>query len=313
MLKPLRLTTDPRYTNLDYLRILAALGIVWFHTLDAPARDVAYAGLPIFLLMSVAFMSMKPDVVSWWPYVKKQSSRLLAPWLFWSVFYLAVKLWHSSTNSESILGSLSPGMIVGGTSGHLWYLTFCFTASLVIWFLVRQTRSLPLELIISIAVVSGCTLLWHQSIITQYLQLGFPWQQWFYAMPAIPIGFAIGRSQLIPEKLQKWRVLAVSVLASISVCVLLWSTEQCSTAVSYAVAITLVSGGFVLPQTNKFVVAFLPSLTLGVYVMHPFIQDIVFKFSQNHISPMLRVLLVFVGACIFTVGLKQIPWLKRFV
>jgi peptidoglycan/LPS O-acetylase OafA/YrhL len=40
-----------RIASLDALRILAAVGIIWFHMERAPLRQIGYAGLPVFLLV----------------------------------------------------------------------------------------------------------------------------------------------------------------------------------------------------------------------------------------------------------------------
>jgi len=54
---PLSLRSE-RIVSIDGLRILAAVGIVWFHTDGAPFRQIAYVGLPVFLLI---FFSLIPN------------------------------------------------------------------------------------------------------------------------------------------------------------------------------------------------------------------------------------------------------------
>jgi len=45
-----RRTVNDRNASLDYLRLLAAVGIVWFHSM-ATGNRVAYLALPFFLVL----------------------------------------------------------------------------------------------------------------------------------------------------------------------------------------------------------------------------------------------------------------------
>ncbi|OHB66936.1 MAG: hypothetical protein A2Y77_18340 [Planctomycetes bacterium RBG_13_62_9] len=85
-------TSAARIASIDRLRILAAIGIVWFHTKGAPGRQIAYAGLPIFLLIWFSLVASRDPLPCVRDFLRRAWDRLLAPWLFWSVVYAACKL-----------------------------------------------------------------------------------------------------------------------------------------------------------------------------------------------------------------------------
>ena len=123
-----------RIANIERLRILAAFGIVWFHTEDALWRSVGYAGLPIFLMVfcSLIALKQKPDDISY--FTMKRAGRLLKPWLFWSIVYLCFKIFKRALYGEDVFGFFTGHMFISGTSIHLWYLPYAFLVALFINF-----------------------------------------------------------------------------------------------------------------------------------------------------------------------------------
>src|SRR5437764_109811 len=80
---------DPnRFTGVDFVRFFAATGIVWFH-LGSPGSDLAYAGLPILLVLSIALPVIHAGGRSLVDEVSRRGKRLILPWLFWSTFYFS--------------------------------------------------------------------------------------------------------------------------------------------------------------------------------------------------------------------------------
>jgi len=83
---PLSLSVE-RIANIDRLRIVAAVGIVWFHTMGAPYRRIGYTGLPIFLLVFFSLILRSTHADSTAQFLKRRWDRLMVPWLFWSIVY----------------------------------------------------------------------------------------------------------------------------------------------------------------------------------------------------------------------------------
>ena len=62
-------------TDVEFLRIIAALGIVWFHSGLDVGRDIAYSGLVVFLIFSSYFAVKSNKEYS----VLSRASRFLIP------------------------------------------------------------------------------------------------------------------------------------------------------------------------------------------------------------------------------------------
>jgi surface polysaccharide O-acyltransferase-like enzyme len=105
----------------DYCRLVAAFGIVWFHT-EAPGYRVAYTGLPFFLVLLAL-----PSRMS----LADRARRLLLPLLIWSVVYALFRAWNAAEQGQALFGWWKPWMPLVGTSIHLWFLPFAFLVALV--------------------------------------------------------------------------------------------------------------------------------------------------------------------------------------
>ena len=313
LLRDMKNAVSHRNTNLEFFRVLAAFGIVWFHTKGAPGRDIAYAGLPAFLFISMTLLSTRLDAEPWARYINKRSTILLLPWLFWSLFYLAIVLLRTYKRNQNLSESLTYGMLLGGTFVHLWYFTFCFFASLLIWSLVKLTKSLRVLPVVFTATVFGCTALFIYGMISETFHPIFPWGQWLYSFATIPIGFAIGRCFLIDDHAKQRKYFICIALSTIAVCLFLARAGNHAIATSYAIAIMAFIGAILIPDFKLGYIYNFSSLTLGIYILHPFVQDIVFKYSQENINSIIRVIIVFVGAAALTLVCKKIPWLRNLV
>ena len=302
-----------RNANLELLRIFAAFGIVWFHTTGAPGQDFAYAGLPTFLFISMTLLSTQPDAEPWTKYIKKRSIRLLLPWIFWSLFYLSIVLLRNYKRNQNLSESLTFGMLLGGTFVHLWYFTFCFFASLLIWSLVKLTRSLRVLPVVFTATVFGCMALFIHGMISETFHPIYPWGQWLYSFATIPIGFAIGRSFLIDDQAKQRKYFICIALSTIAVCLFLAWEGSHAIAISYAIAIMAFIGAIMIPDLKSGCIYNFSSLTLGIYILHALVRDIVFKYSQDNIDSIIRVIIVFVGAAALTFVCKKIPWMRNLV
>ena len=141
----------------------------------------------------------------------------------------------------------------------------------------------------------------------------FPWGQWLYSFPSIPIGFAIGRSFLIDNQAKQKEYFIYIALSTIAVCLFLVLAGSHAIAISYAIAITAFIGAILIQDLKLSYVYNFSSLTLGIYILHPFVQDVVFKYSQENINSIIRVFIVFVGAAALTLVCKKIHWLRNLV
>ena len=117
--------TAERNGLIDYGRLLAALGFVWFFS-HAPGNRIAYLSVP-FLLVALTL----PTTGS----VTSKAQRLLLPFLTWSLVFAIVQTALALKVHAPPLGWWDWRMVVTGTWGHLWILPFAFLASVLApWF-----------------------------------------------------------------------------------------------------------------------------------------------------------------------------------
>jgi hypothetical protein len=110
---------------IDYGRLLAALGLVWFDT-QAPGNRIAYLAVP-FLLVVLTL----PTTAS----LAAKAERLLLPFLIWSLVFAIVQTAFALKTHAPLFDWWQGHMILTGTWGHLWILPFAFLASVLApWF-----------------------------------------------------------------------------------------------------------------------------------------------------------------------------------
>lgn len=281
----------------DGLRVFAILAIVWFHVNTTGfSRQLAYAGLPVFLVLSFALVVRSADQQAFTTLMRRRSQRLLVPFLFWYFVYALVvgylRVHHG-------LALVRPTLleVVRGPSIHLWYLPYVFAATLVIRALLRVSASAP-GVWATLLGALGCILL----AAHPAFDLPTPLAQWWYAAPTIGIGFALSYAREAPRHSREYALaLAIGVLAA---CAYLAGGPDASTALSYALGVTLVIGFSFIDLPRVAAVQSLASLTLGIYVLHPLVLIVLEKL----LGPMQHAVARF-GIAVF--GATVVTWLLR--
>lgn len=117
--------------SVTYLRVLAALAVIILHSssmfLFTPLGSDWLIGnvfdsltrfcVPLFIMISGALLLSKDEDSSF--FFKKRATKILVPFLFWSVFYYLYKINYDI--SEINLVDFSKSFIKGGIFYHLWY------------------------------------------------------------------------------------------------------------------------------------------------------------------------------------------------
>jgi peptidoglycan/LPS O-acetylase OafA/YrhL len=75
-----------RNGTLDHARLIAAVGIVVFHS-GAPGAWVGYAALPFFLMLLIVLAWPAAERQSLPAFARGRAARLMIPWLIWSCIY----------------------------------------------------------------------------------------------------------------------------------------------------------------------------------------------------------------------------------
>jgi len=150
-----------RLANVERLRIVAMLEIVTFHVGGALDTDdyrlpvVAGLGLPVFLLLNNAFNCTLAERRGTRAFLDAKVSRLLLPWLVWSVVYAGVVLAERVRHGEAVVAVFSWRTILGGTYTHLWFVPFALFGSLLIAGLQVETRSASHRRVAWLALAAG--------------------------------------------------------------------------------------------------------------------------------------------------------------
>ena len=109
----------------DFIKIISAFAIVWFHSSVQFGHKIAYSGLIFFITFSVLLLLTKSKHgYSFYKLYK----RYMWPWFFWLSIYGLGNLLLSKPfliQTESVLYS-----VLAGSHYHLWYLPYMFMALL---------------------------------------------------------------------------------------------------------------------------------------------------------------------------------------
>ncbi|WP_342611038.1 acyltransferase family protein [Brevundimonas subvibrioides] len=290
-----------RHNAVEWLRVVSALGIVWFHA-GVPGSQWGYAGLVVFLLLSLMFEA-GPNHAKIQP-LKTRAARLLVPWAFWWAVYAGLNIVQQQPIVDADNGLIAG--VLTGPSAHLWYLPFAFVVLAVFGALKSRTPLSALALGSAVAaVVLICGIpLWRPIS----LGAGFPFAQWAHATTPVLIGILVGcclRSRGV------W-ILSAPVIAA-----LVWACLRPFPDVAsvYLLALGLTVGAILFPRAtaNR-----LPSAErisgamMGVYLVHPLALFVVRPLTE--MAPPVGVIAAF-GISMLGVLLAQwiAPWPSSLV
>lgn len=300
--------------GIDLLRIVAAVGIIWFHTEGAPYPQIGYAGLPVFLLIYFSLVTKQSQLHPTGEFLRRRWDRLLKPWLFWSAVYGACRVAKAvcAMDAGSLEQMLSVETLLVGTCIHLWYLPYAFVAGLFLHVLNRRMRKVNDTTVVLAATFIGAFVLAAATVSLQIHQLPPPLPQWEFGLAAIPLGLAVGRSLGIPSHRAQRLLVSIICAIPLGTGAILTSLGFVSTATPYGLAILLVclAYGWQI-NANGFITTVAP-LTLGIYLLHPLVMHGLLPVlpAQGHYAAF-----IILAACVcgmVTWGLMQTP-LRRFV
>ena len=233
-----RRVTEGRNGLIDYGRLLAAFGIVWFNA-QAPGDRIAYIALPFFLVL-LALPSTST--------LSARARRLLVPFVVWSVIYAMLNTALSVKVSAPPFEWWRWNMLLSGTWVHLWFLPFAFMVAVVAPWFRHPLASL------------GTALLTAALLSLNGSPEPIPLGQW--ALSVIPVltgiaYFAWG-----------WR-LAVTMLLLSSLILFLGPSNPDNITIFAGTAVALVFLANYLPPTA--VSDWCARVSLGVYLVHPLV------------------------------------------
>jgi surface polysaccharide O-acyltransferase-like enzyme len=278
-----------RNQAIEALRVLAAFGVVCFHN-DGPMRSVAYAGLSIFIILTMHFetgLNYDRHVR-----VSVLAKRLLVPWCFWFVAFagLNVALGQPALVNDANLVEV----VFTGSSLHLWYLPFIFLAVVVVSVSKQNVSRLTLLLWSTAGslVVFLLVPIWRP----WSLGVGPPVAQYLHALTPLLFGVVIGTRQSHP--MGRLALLTVLVAATV-----LAAMPYRGVALPHLIAGLLVLTALHLKSQPP---AWLRAegisrYMLGVYLIHPAVLTIMHPAFGT--GSLLVAVIAFVGSLALTAGL----------
>lgn len=254
-----------RRMDIELLRLLAALFIVSFHGGGLLPRDIAYSGLVVFLFLTAYYAT-----VSQRKSVADMAFRLLVPYGLWFIIYIGVFAVVGRTifqDHHSIVRFL-----LASPSIHLWFLPFLFLITVVIQFAAVRAPARAMAWVVALLAI----LLVVTSPQWRKYDIESPFAQWLHALAPVCVGVLAGLLNKLNERL-RW-ALSLAVAASLAYVGIVVETQV---VFAYALGIVgcglLMLPGSVIPSSA--ILARLATTTLGIYLIHPAVLVVLYKFG----------------------------------
>ncbi|OED49396.1 hypothetical protein AB838_06890 [Rhodobacteraceae bacterium (ex Bugula neritina AB1)] len=282
-----------RNGTLDYARLLAAFGIVFFHV-GTTGAAIGYAALPFFLLLLVVLSLPGAARLSFPDYVKGRVQRLLLPWLIWSGVYGGLKLAELWVTGAPFRSEFAPHMLLTGPALHLWFLPFAFATCLALYPLAHLARRTGPESLVLMMLGCGLAVL----LLRQEVSLPAPFAQWLYALPAVCVGIALA---LVWGRMHTMLL----ILTGFTCAALLSGAHQGLLQIVLAACGLILCLVWHLPASRGAQLA--GTLSLGVYLAHPLVLSVLSRTTPLAPDSVTLALLGCLGGLCLALGLHLIP------
>lgn len=257
-----------RLEGWDRLRVLAALDTVGMHV---AGEHVFFGfGLPLFLILAVALGVSKKAPRPTGRFLRRRVDRILLPWLFWSVVLAGERALYAATHGQATFAWARAEMLLYGPRIHLWFLPLILVAGLLAHLAHRATGSRRAQVGGAVfALLAAAALL---ALPAQLGAVGWPFEQWLFSVPAVALGFALGRRLAhAPElpSLRRHLLLAFAAFAGGALAVAALVPASAAYGFRYAGGFGLLVLAAWLPNVPDRLTRRFTPLMLGVYVLHP--------------------------------------------
>jgi surface polysaccharide O-acyltransferase-like enzyme len=127
-----------RYSEFDYIRVLAALSVIAIHITSVYVYQNKYAlfinqfarySVPLFILLSglLLYLSGKNKKVRTIDFYRKRINKVLMPFVFWTLFYILLSNANNIKTGQIPINRLLEvtikGLIYGNGHAHLYFIT----------------------------------------------------------------------------------------------------------------------------------------------------------------------------------------------
>lgn len=291
-----------RNATLDYARLLAAFGIVLFHS-GAPGSVIGYAALPFFLMLLMVMALPGARQHGFTHFAAGRARRLLVPWLIWSVIYGGLKLAEALVTHRTLASEFHLTMLLTGPAIHLWFLPFAFAACLMLYPLARLPHGAETE-VASLAGLSAMAL--GALALQKIVPLPVPLAQWVFSVPAVALGLAF--ALLHGKILRPVSVAAVFVAATALAWSLGWTTGLLQLVLAVGALILCLQ----IRLAGTAVSRVAADASLGVYLCHPLISSVLQRTIPLDPHGLTFCALTFLGALLLALGIGATTrWLEK--
>ncbi len=289
-----------------YYRVFAAACIVWFHAANDGPLSGFFGGIGLMIFCYLSFLQTSDDR-SIFRALQRRAMQLLIPWAAWWLFYAMIDLLREGGFPQELKNATSILPFLSWPIDHLWYLPFVFISSLgvflLFYFFSQTAKRLQAAYALGLALVV-------LSLLAFIEGLPPPFGIMVTVLPTVGLGIAYGHCINMPSR-QK-RALWLTVIAALIAvaCVPIWLFGDRTTAIAYTgssvlmIAFTTIS----LPR-SRFLMR-LSTLTLGIYLAHPFAILVLWKYTPAGTSQWLFALSVFALAAFMTAIMRKIPYVR---
>lgn len=276
-------------SNLDILRLVAAIAIVWIHSVETPPFQAGSAwcrfAVPAFTATSVWLLIRRhgrDNPADLWAYSARRAVRIYLLFLVWNGIYAVVRSFkHSVSEGGDEIRWGYETLLLAGFGEQLWFLPFlCVGILLAASLRIYSNRvGLPTRYQSILFPVLGLALGLVPTPVRVNLEV-HPATYWatlsWQAFPALLMAFAIG---FPPRPLRAMQAQAWPSLFLVSAAIFsLWLSKTTGYTLPQAIAGVLLLGAAVLApvlaQGNQ-PLRLLGGLALPVYLIHPIVAHAV--------------------------------------
>jgi surface polysaccharide O-acyltransferase-like enzyme len=341
---------------IDNARIIACFTIVFLHVAssivyhDPVFGSAAYwAGniynsfarwsVPFFLMISGALLLDPARSETACAFYRKRAGRILAPLLFWTLFYSILRFTEDTRIGAAPgleLVKLAKDICSGNPYYHLWYLYMLVGLYLfmpIVRFCVKSAPAADLRLLCAVWFIIAITTSAAWSFSGPHTEkFSFFLGSFFNFMPYCLAGFLIAGTRGADAR--RATLLPASVALGMGLCTLVFThalhgkpaEEQfyfysfiSITTVPLALALFSLAPRLSRPVIGARLNGRTAALTLGIYLVHPAALKLLasFGFTATSFNPFFAVpalaIAAFAASGLFTSGIAAIPGLKKII
>jgi len=288
--------------------------------------------VPVFVMISGALLLDSSKQEDFFTFYAKRLSRILVPILVWSIFFLAWAFFNNAAEGNELTGKELFKMIFSGKPHyHMWFLymiacLYLFTP----YFRKIVAHSSRKELIFLIVITFIMSALNHAYGVFSSGETKL-FINWFLSYtPFFFLGHFIRHDDRYPSIFLLWGVFIISFISTFMGCYIVAINKDLNiglyfygylsaTVIPMSISLMYILRTWNKPIINDSVTNNLSILTLGIYLIHPMVLEIIEykQYGAMSFHPMISIPVVACIVFVVSAGMAQvvykIPYLRRSI